>query len=78
MDVLKVAKWGNSLAIRLPARMVKDLEIREGDLLERDVLAIRKGLPKLTPEQAAEGIRAMQRQMPDDWKVDRNDPDMRG
>jgi antitoxin MazE len=78
MDILKVAKWGNSLAIRLPAKMVKDLDIREGDLLDRDVLAIKKSLPTLTPEQAADGIRTMQRQMPADWKLDRNDPDMRG
>jgi antitoxin MazE len=78
MDILKVARWGNSLAIRLPAKMVKDLDIREGDLLGRDVLALRKSLPKLTPNEAADGIRAMQRQMPVDWKLDRDDPDMRG
>ncbi len=78
MEVLKVAKWGNGLAIRLPAKMARELQLQEGDLLSRDVMALRKCLPKLTREQAAENIRAMQWAMPSDWKVNRNDPDMRG
>lgn len=31
---MQVAKWGNSLAVRLPARVVKLLELREGDEIE--------------------------------------------
>jgi antitoxin MazE len=29
--VMKVSKWGNSLAIRLPADMVEKLGVKEGD-----------------------------------------------
>ena len=28
---MKVAKWGNSLAVRLPAAVVKALDLKEGD-----------------------------------------------
>ena len=28
---MKVSKWGNSLAIRLPAEMVEKLGVKEGD-----------------------------------------------
>ena len=31
---MRVAKWGNSLAIRLPARLVQALGLKEGDHIE--------------------------------------------
>ena len=31
---MKVAKWGNSLAVRLPAPVVAALELKEGDEIE--------------------------------------------
>ena len=31
---MQVAKWGNSLAIRLPAALVEALELRDGDEIE--------------------------------------------
>lgn len=44
---MKVAKWGNSLAVRLPVRVVEALELRENDDIEIHVdgartLAVRK------------------------------------
>ena len=48
MELLKVAKWGNGLAVRLPAKMAKELGLQEGDIVERDTLALRKALPKMT------------------------------
>lgn len=29
-----VKKWGNSMAVRIPALMAKDLQIRDGSILE--------------------------------------------
>jgi antitoxin MazE len=78
MELLKVAKWGNGLAVRLPAKMAKELGLQEGDLVARDILALRKALPKMTREEALARIIAMQRPLPKDWKIDRNVPDMRG
>jgi antitoxin MazE len=31
---LQVAKWGNSLALRIPAEYVRSIGIKEGDILE--------------------------------------------
>ncbi len=31
---MQVAKWGNSLAIRLPAKVVEELGLKEGDNVE--------------------------------------------
>ncbi len=34
---MQVAKWGNSLAVRLPAVVVDALELKEGDQIELQV-----------------------------------------
>lgn len=31
---MQVAKWGNSLAVRLPADLVRKLDLKEGDNIE--------------------------------------------
>jgi len=31
---LQISKWGNSLAVRIPADYVRQIGVREGDLLE--------------------------------------------
>ena len=31
---MQIAKWGNSLAVRLPARMVQELGLKAGDEIE--------------------------------------------
>ena len=31
---MQVAKWGNSLAVRIPAAVVEVLELKEGDEIE--------------------------------------------
>ncbi|MBV0892973.1 AbrB/MazE/SpoVT family DNA-binding domain-containing protein [Paracoccus sp. Z118] len=31
---MQVAKWGNSLAVRLPAELVRELGLKEGDQIE--------------------------------------------
>jgi antitoxin MazE len=33
-DVMQVAKWGNSLAVRLPSAVVDALALKEGDQIE--------------------------------------------
>lgn len=39
---MQVAKWGNSLAIRLPAAVVEALELAEGDEIEVHVVDARE------------------------------------
>ncbi|MDT8440017.1 MAG: AbrB/MazE/SpoVT family DNA-binding domain-containing protein [Wenzhouxiangellaceae bacterium] len=31
---MQIAKWGNSLAVRLPAKLVRELGLNEGDQIE--------------------------------------------
>ncbi|HSE74871.1 MAG TPA: AbrB/MazE/SpoVT family DNA-binding domain-containing protein, partial [Dongiaceae bacterium] len=38
---MQVAKWGNSLAVRLPASVVKALQLKEGDNVEIQVAGAR-------------------------------------
>jgi antitoxin MazE len=93
MEQFKIAKWGNSLAVRLPSKMVKAMGLKQGDLLPKEVLtggaAIRARLEakreasKMTREEAIAVMREAQKDFPkglrpEDWKIDRNDPDMRG
>ena len=39
---MQVAKWGNSLAVRLPAAVVDALELKEGDQIEIRIAADRE------------------------------------
>jgi antitoxin MazE len=93
MEQFKIAKWGNSLAVRLPNRMVKSMGLKEGGFLPAEVLlgsaAIRAKLiaereaSKMTREEAMESIREGRKKFPkdlkpEDWKIDRNAPDARG
>lgn len=34
MMTLQIAKWGNSLAVRIPADYVRQIGVKEGDLLQ--------------------------------------------
>lgn len=47
----KIARWGNSLALRLPAEVVRDFGLREGQTVELDPnkpnLEIKTGRPVL-------------------------------
>jgi antitoxin MazE len=38
---MQVSRWGNSLAIRLPARIVEALELKEGDDIQVHVVGER-------------------------------------
>jgi len=32
--IIQIAKWGNSLALRIPRKILKQAELREGDYLD--------------------------------------------
>ncbi len=46
---LQLARWGNSLAVRLPMECVRAAGLREGDSIEAEVTPM--GEIKLTPAQ---------------------------
>lgn len=70
---MQVSKWGNSLAIRLPAVVVEALELKEGDQIEVRVAGTREfevGRDQ-SREQALERLRKMRRPFPAGFKFDR-------
>jgi antitoxin MazE len=77
---VKVAKWGNSLAVRLPASLVQELKIQEGD----DVEIIARGERRLevSPDerrrQALEEMRRLAVPLPPGYKFDREEANARG
>ncbi len=63
---MRVAKWGNSLAIRLPAAVVETLELEEGDEVEVHVVGSRAFdiARDRSRERALARIRAMRKELP--------------
>jgi antitoxin MazE len=76
---MQVSKWGNSLAIRLPAAVVEALELKAGDEVEVHVVGDRAfGIDRdRSREPALARIRAFRKQLPPDWKFDREEANVR-
>ncbi|RWN02711.1 MAG: AbrB/MazE/SpoVT family DNA-binding domain-containing protein [Mesorhizobium sp.] len=76
---MKVAKWGNTLAIRLPAVVVEVLELREGDEIEIHVADARQlGVArKPAREELLKRLRAFRGRLPADFKFDREEANAR-
>jgi antitoxin MazE len=76
---MQVSKWGNSLAIRLPAAVVQALDLKEGDEVEVHVVGDRAfGIDRhRSRERALARIRAFRKKLPPDWKFDREEANVR-
>ena len=78
---MQVSKWGNSLAIRLPAAVVEVLGLKEGDQVEVDV-ASRRSLSVQRADagdrQALARLRKYRGTLPADFKFDRMEANERG
>ncbi len=66
---LQVGKWGNSLAVRLPHGLVKELSIVEGSILRTEVLGAQLlGIEPKPPSKRRKALvaelRAMHANMP--------------
>lgn len=70
---MQVAKWGNSLAVRLPASVVEALKLREGDDIEIDVAGERRFEIKKSPaaRELLARIRKFRGRLPADFHFDR-------
>lgn len=77
---MKVSTWGNSLAVRIPAALVDELGLHDGDEVELTAL----GPAKLAiaadtlREEALARIRAMRVPLPPGYKFDREEANARG
>ncbi len=77
---MRVAKWGNSLAIRLPASVVQALELTEGDDIEVVVSSAKSFQIKKKPGKNDTFARQkkFRGKLPADFKFDRDDANVRG
>jgi antitoxin MazE len=78
---VKVAKWGNSLAVRIPASVAEALELKEGDDVQVHVAEKGRAFEvekKLTPHEALVAIRKYRGMMPADFKFNREEIYERG
>ena len=76
---MKVSKWGNSLAVRLPKTLVEDLDLKPGDLLEV-VSAAAKRIAVARDERralAVERMRTRALSIPEDYLFDREEANSR-
>ena len=76
---MQVSKWGNSLAIRLPASVVEVLALQEGDDIEVVVAGERTFQLKRKPSGAEllARLRKFRGRLPADFKFDRDDANAR-
>jgi antitoxin MazE len=76
---MQVSKWGNSLAIRLPAAVVEALKLKEGDEVEVNVAGERAFdiARDRSRERALKRIQALRKELPPDWKFDRDEANAR-
>jgi len=76
---MQIARWGNSLAVRLPAAVVKALGLKEGDHIEIRVAGERTFdvARNSDRERAIERIRALRKPLPPGWRFDRDEANAR-
>jgi antitoxin MazE len=76
---MKVARWGNSLAVRIPADVAAALDLKVGDevVLQPDhpgALRIARAQDRLA---LLEKLRVFRGRLPENWKFDRDDANAR-
>lgn len=76
---MQVSKWGNSLAVRLPAAVVEALDLKEGDDIEIQVADERQFLIARKPsrEQLLARLRAFRGRLPEDFRFERDEANAR-
>jgi len=79
---MQVAKWGNSLAVRLPKALVDKLGLKEGDQVEisatgkKTLVVEREG--QREREEALKKLRSLRWELPADYRFDREEAHERG
>jgi len=76
---MRVAKWGNSLAVRLPASIVEALDLKAGD--EINIRATSRTdfdvARKMSREEALEIMRKLAKPLPSGFKFSRDEANER-
>jgi antitoxin MazE len=75
---MRISKWGNSLAVRIPRDVVRALDLDVGDEIE----FTRRGpgvleVSKVSREQAVERLRKYRGRLPENYRFDRDEANAR-
>lgn len=76
---MQVSKWGNSLAIRLPAVVVEALNLKEGDEIDIAVAGTRELdiSKKPSRKELLDRLESFRGRLPADFKFDRDEANER-
>jgi antitoxin MazE len=76
---VRVAKWGNSLAVRLPDSVVKALKLKTGDEIEIVVSGARRFEVERDRSRlrALERLRTLKKPLPKGFRFDREEANAR-
>jgi antitoxin MazE len=76
---MQVSKWGNSLAVRLPAAVVEALELKEGDEIEIRIAGEREFEVRRdqNKSKALARLRKLRRPLPAGFVFDREETNAR-
>jgi antitoxin MazE len=76
---MRITKWGNSLAVRIPAEVADALHLKEGDDVEIVSSENRKSMvsDEEARREALERIRSANWELPPGWKIDREEANER-
>lgn len=76
---MRIAKWGNSLALRIPASVVEALELKDGDDIEVHVGDPRRFGISRTASRSDHltRLRALRGRLPADFRFDRDEANAR-
>jgi antitoxin MazE len=76
---MRVSKWGNSLAVRLPKELVEAMKLKSGDELEIVATADRRCeiSKRDRREEFLEALKQFRFELPADYKFDRDDANER-
>ena len=77
---MQVSRWGNSLAVRLPAAVVDALKLHEGDDIEIHVIGSRTFEISKSPssDELLARLRKFRGRMPEGFRFDRLEAHERG
>jgi antitoxin MazE len=77
--LMRVAKWGNSLAVRLPAAVVEALELKEGEEIEINIAGRRAFEIARAPDrqEVLNRLRAFRGRLPPGFWLDRDEANAR-
>lgn len=79
---IQIGRWGNSLAVRLPKRLVERLNLKEGDeidseAIERALDAAARASVERRRDEAMQRIAERRRPLPPGYRFDREEANAR-